>query len=310
MDVDPVAIAQLAARQHGKVAVHQLVDLGMPPEAVHYRGRTGAFIRDHRGVYAIGHVPDTRESRWSGAVLAAGRDAALSHLAAARLWNLLRWEPDRIDVSRPHRTRPIAGVHVHNTRLESHEITSHDGIAVTSPSRTIADCAQLLPVAQLTPLLREARHLGLLDLEQIAEYASPVRRRHGAPCLREALSQFNGRSSGFRSRLEQRVRDVLVTRGAPEPLVNVVYATDIGAVEADLTWPDLNVCVEVDGPTHDDALQQRADQRNRAALHRAGWKVFVVDHAAFRACHAAATDHALAAIWAQQMRAQASRLER
>lgn len=297
------AIAHHATLQHGKVTRSQLLELGLSPSAVRRRVRTGTLIPDQRGVFAVGHAPDTPRARWSAAVLAAGSDAALSHLAAARLWDLLPWEPTRIDVSRTRRTRPLPGIVIHASGLAPDEITERDGIAVTSPSRTIADCAQLLSSDQVVRLMREARHRGLLDLTELERYVDPAPRRHGAPRLRAAIERFQGRGRGYRSGFEERLRNVVVTRGAPEPLINVPWPTDRGDVEADQSWPDLNIVLEADGPTHDDPEQARIDARNRAALCRAGWDVHVVHYLAFERDPAAATDAVLAAIRARQQRA-------
>ena len=85
-------------------------------------------------------------------------------------------------------------------------------------------------------------------------------------------------------------------RGAPEPLRNSQVATDIGLIEVDLVWPNLRLCVEVDGPTHDDAEQQARDARRAAALTRAGFLVLNVHWAAWAASRDDAVAPVLAAI--------------
>jgi very-short-patch-repair endonuclease len=295
MTIQMNAVAQLAATQHGKVHYRQLRALGWTRRTVQCAVDNGRLIRERGSVYAVGHEPDTPESRWSGAVLAAGPGAALSHLAAARHWKLLPWEPDRIDVTRPRSGRPLSGVVCHGRPLDG-ESEGVRGIVVTSAMRTIADCAEILQPDQLVILLREARHLGLLDIGVLEHFCRPGCRRRGAVCLRMALARFTKSGTGFRSRLEQRSRDVLVRRGAPEPLINVTYATDIGPVEVDQSWPALNICVEVDGPTHQDAEQQRVDERNRGALRRAGWDVHVIPYDSFAADPWQATEAVSAAI--------------
>lgn len=57
-------LAEIAARQHGVVALAQLAALGLDREAVRRRVEDGRLHRVHRGVYAVGHSRLTREARW------------------------------------------------------------------------------------------------------------------------------------------------------------------------------------------------------------------------------------------------------
>jgi len=74
-DVDE-AIAELAERQHGKVSRKQLLALGLGARAIEYRLAKGLLRPDYRGVYSLGHRPQSRESRWMAAGLYAGDGAA------------------------------------------------------------------------------------------------------------------------------------------------------------------------------------------------------------------------------------------
>src|SRR5919199_1632870 len=99
-----VAIARLAGRQHGVIALRQLVQFGLKKSAVTNRVASGRLHRIHRGVYSVGHRVLTREGRWAAAVLACGRGAVLSHRSAAELWNVRRRSArSTIDVATPHR---------------------------------------------------------------------------------------------------------------------------------------------------------------------------------------------------------------
>jgi len=59
-----LAIAKLAARQHGVVSIQQLRAAGLDHDAVSYRVRVGRLHRLHRGVYAVGHDGTTSARRW------------------------------------------------------------------------------------------------------------------------------------------------------------------------------------------------------------------------------------------------------
>jgi hypothetical protein len=87
-------------------------------------------------------------------VLACGPDAALSHRSAAALWQIVpRW-PSKPEVTAPSKHR-LEGIHVHRSRHI--DATTHYGIRVTTPLRTLVDLADILPPKQLTRALNEAQ---------------------------------------------------------------------------------------------------------------------------------------------------------
>jgi hypothetical protein len=85
-------IKELARRQQGNITRAQLIRLGLGKAAIAYRARTGRLHREHRGVYSVGRPARTALERASAAVLACGRQAALSHESAFTLWGFdKRW---------------------------------------------------------------------------------------------------------------------------------------------------------------------------------------------------------------------------
>jgi putative AbiEi antitoxin of type IV toxin-antitoxin system/uncharacterized protein DUF559 len=116
------AIAAIARRQHGVVSIRQLHRAGLDNAAVSRRVRGGRLHRVGRGVYGVGHASLSREAQWMAAVLEAGAGAALSHLAAASLWQAWRRRVDQIDVVSPRRS---SLPHVHwSRRLDPRDTTS------------------------------------------------------------------------------------------------------------------------------------------------------------------------------------------
>jgi predicted transcriptional regulator of viral defense system len=143
----------VAARQHGVVTIAQLLAAGLDRTAIAYRRRVGRLHLLHRGVYAVGHRPPSPLATAMAAVLACGRDAALSHGSAAALWRIVpRW-PTPMHVTAPGERRH-AGIHIH--RSPRADATTHCGIRVTTPLRTLVDLADVLTPTQLTRALNEA----------------------------------------------------------------------------------------------------------------------------------------------------------
>src|SRR4051794_21608008 len=84
------------------------------------------------------------------AVLACGPGAALSGMAAAFLYRLVRERPP-LEVSVP-RVRRVAGVIPHRIRLARRDASEYRGIPVTTVPRTLVDVAggfELDPLAAL-----------------------------------------------------------------------------------------------------------------------------------------------------------------
>ena len=149
-----VLLAELAAQQHGVVTMAQLLALGFGAGAIKYRVKVGRLHLLHRGVYAVGHRPPSPLATAMAAVLACGPDAALSHESAAALWRIVpRWPSPTHVTSPSDRRRP--GIHVH--RSPQAEATTHYGIRVTSPARTLVDLADVLTPKHLTRALNEAQ---------------------------------------------------------------------------------------------------------------------------------------------------------
>jgi predicted transcriptional regulator of viral defense system len=94
-------IAAIGEGQHGVITHRQLLRLELSRSTIARWVREGWLHRVHRGVYADGHPKLTREGRYMAAVLACGNGAALSHFAAAVLWEILPERGPRVDVTVP-----------------------------------------------------------------------------------------------------------------------------------------------------------------------------------------------------------------
>src|SRR5579875_1270243 len=109
---DDTRLSELAERQHGVVAHHQLRALGFTKQAIQTRARTGRIHRIYRGVYCVGHKRLSLRGRWMAAVLACAPGAVLSYRDAATLHDLLATGSGDFDVTAPTR-HGIAGIRCH-----------------------------------------------------------------------------------------------------------------------------------------------------------------------------------------------------
>jgi very-short-patch-repair endonuclease len=271
-------IADLAERQHGVIATAQLYSLGLSETQVGTRVRNGWLHRLHRGVYAVGHRPLTRESRWMAAVLACGTDALLSHRAAAELWQIRQSKggshvPGVIDVTIPSQRgvlrRPGLVLHRIPT-LQREESSIRNGIPVTTPVRTLFDLAALLPRRQLERTIDEAQRLGLCgqtELEGIVELHAG---RQGAGALGRVLESHQAGSTITRSELEERFLALCRKHRLPQPEVNVPMLDYV----LDFLWRGAALVVEVDGhASHGTRGAFQADRDRDGRLAVAGYRV-------------------------------------
>jgi hypothetical protein len=262
-------IAALAAAQHGVVSRAQLLALDLGPDRINHRLIAGRLQSIHRGVYAVGHGVLTIEGRSMAAVLAAGANAVLSHATAAAAWDLRPIGTGAIHVTVPGDPgrRRRAGIRIHrSTTLEPPGTTTHRGIPITTPARTIIDLAATLKGRPLEQALDRAEQLGLIDFADLTVQPG----RPGSPSLQAVLSLYTAGSTFTRSELEERFFALCDDHGLPRPASN----TRIEGSEVDFVWRDARLIVEVDGYRYHRSPSAFEDDRERdVVLSLAGWRV-------------------------------------
>ena len=248
----------MARRQWGAVTSAQLVELGFSRREIDGMARRGELHRMHRGVYAVGHVSPAPEARWAAALLAAGREAALSHTTVLSLNGLL---PARTvtEVTAPTQRRGDGTLRAHHAELRG-EVTRVRGLRATTLPRAFLDLAAARwPIDQA---VHEAAASGLCSLAQLRRYVLAANGRPGAPRLRVALALPH-----LRSKRERTLLDALLGAGL-EPKMNA----PIGRMHVDALLGDLVLELDHEN-THGSAFARRRDERRDAELRRRGFTV-------------------------------------
>ncbi len=247
----------MAVRQHGNISSSQLRGLGLSDDAIAYRCRSGRLHRIHRGVYSVGRAPATALERARAAVLACGPGALLSHSSALALWNLARW-PASLEVTVPG-DRRHPGIRVHRcATLAGRDVRHRHGIRVTSPARTLLDCAPRLTKAGLTRAVNDALRSPFLTRSQLAEVCRRCPRHPGA----RLVSRFIDASGGpTRSELEDSFLAFCERFALPTPRVNTIVA----GYEVDALFEAERVIVELDGWDFHQGRDSFESDRNRDA---------------------------------------------
>lgn len=260
------SVEELAKRQEGCLARWQLVAAKWPT------GRCDRALRPlrrvHDGVYVTGHAPLTPLQRWWAATLTAPR-TVLSHESAACFWGMASVDPTRVTVTRPGRTGPetSARLHVRYSATLPGNVRYRKRLKVTSPERTVIDVWPRLSGKAQDRLLREALRTKRTTAKRVLRVLDKHRGRRGAATLR-ARCELYVRLPLSRCRSDAEVEGLIVLdrAGVPLPAVNVKRAGE----EADFSWPDRRLIVEIDGAAFHDPLE---DARKTGVWTRAGWTV-------------------------------------
>lgn len=157
--------------------------------------RAGAVCRWRRGLYALAAY-ETHRRR------ALELTAVASHLTAAAHWGWkVMWPPDRPWVTVPRNRKVSASVrgevHLTYADLAGHEIV--DG--VTSPVRTVVDCARKLPFAEALAVADSALRSGMVMREELLLVAGALRGRGASEARRVARCASPQAANPFESAL-------------------------------------------------------------------------------------------------------------
>jgi very-short-patch-repair endonuclease len=243
----------------------QLRDLDLTAHGIDHRIAGGRLHRLHRGVFAVGRPKVDRLGEWMAAVLAAGSEALLSHESAGELWGIRGRKPVRIELSVPATTsRAVGGLAVHRRRsLRPCDRSTHLGIPVTSPIRTLADLASCVPLSQLEAAVNEADKRNLVDPERLRSALDKMQRQPGAAVLRQLLDRWTFRLTD--SELERRFLRLVRASELSMPETGHV----LHGFRADFYWPALGLIVETDGLRYHRTPAQQARDRKRDQVHAA-----------------------------------------
>lgn len=266
-------IGELAEAQHGVVSRRQLLELGMGRGAVEDRVARNQLRRVRWGVYAVGHRPTSRESRWMVAVLSGGPGAVLSHRSAGSLWRILPLMSIVPEVTKATRCeRP--DLKAHRAALRADEITCLEGIPVTSPPRTILDIAALSTLRQLERALNEMEVRGITDKLSVQDLLERYPRKRGTAKLRSLFADEAVLRGITREEFEKRFAAVLAGTDLPQPRRNAHLAVDGRFFEVDCLWAEQRLIVELDGrATHGTPLAFERDKERDRRLMVEGWQV-------------------------------------
>jgi hypothetical protein len=201
------------------------------------------------------------------AVLACGPGAVLCDRTAAGVWGI---RPD----SRPHWDvavsgaggRGLEGILVRRRRLDERDVTTRDGIPITSLARTYLDLAGCVPIDHTAKALERGEQLQIFDLRALDDVLERHRGHRGAARLRAGVERMRPDHDRLRSGLERDALELIDRLGLPPPLVNA----ELHGHEVDLHWPQHRLVVELDSRTYHATTAAFEQDRARDADHVVG----------------------------------------
>jgi hypothetical protein len=274
-------LARFAERHDGVFSIEHARTFGLSEHQIRRRSAR-SWQTIHPGIYRMPGAPPTWRGDLRAAVWAAPGRAAISHWAAAAIYELpggrLHVELTCARWSRARR----AGLIVHESRrLTEADIDDVGGIPVTRPERLLLDLAALRPSPNyLEMLIHAARRKRLITYESTHEVFLRHARRglRGVRALRAALERWDPGRRATESEMETVLLQALREQGLPEPVVqfDVHDRNGLFVARTDLGWPTLRVTLDYDSrQEHSDEFQIARDDRRRNQIVTAGYRPLV-----------------------------------
>ena len=165
---------EIAERQAGYFAAYQARSVGFSWERLSTNVKTRRFQRVAHGVYRLSQFPGSQHEDLFVAWLRTGPDSVISHESALSVYDLSDVLPGEIHVTIPRTgSRRREGIRLHTNRLREDEITTREGLPITTVERTIADVAfSGLGEDQVQNAIRDAIQRGLTTRQQLMNAAN------------------------------------------------------------------------------------------------------------------------------------------
>ena len=268
----------------GILPIAELVAMGCPVRDAYRQLETDEFEYVMPGILRSRHWPLGPEQLMMAACLRSP-DAVIARTTAAKQWKFRNLPADdgEVHVLVPHGRSPVMpGVVVHRSRrIDSVDVVRlSSGLRLTSPARTLFDCADLLGRKRSSSILEQIINDGKGGL---VTHVSTFNRlgKPGRPGTRTMAAVVAARPAwraAVQSELELRVLNELERQGVPAPVVQMwVELPSGGLIRLDFAWPNPRVDLEVDHPFwHAGADASHRDKTRDRKLGTIGWQTLRV----------------------------------
>jgi len=167
--------------------------------------------------------------------------------------------------------RPRPRIYVHEGRLPPDEVTTHDGILVTTPARILLDLAAVVSPQHLERAATEAEIHRLGSPTSLAALVARYPTRTGTKTIRRLL---NARDIGRNITKQLRFLAFLDAHRLARPRINATVDVPPKPREVDCLWPDHRLIAELDGfAAHGTRTAFEEDRDRDRALLVSGYRV-------------------------------------
>lgn len=229
------------------------------------------FVAVYPDVYLSRNVQMTAVGRAHAAWLWSRRRGLIAGRSAAALHGA-KWVDGRLPAQLLWTNRHSPpGVETWSDSVPDDEVTSIDGLPVTTPARTALDIAcrePLGPAVAAIDALARATRFAMADATALAQ------RHRGKRGIRKAGGVFALVDPGAESPRETWLRLIIVKAGFPQPPTQISVFNEYRAIVAvlDMGWENLKIGVEYDGDHHRMTRRQiNNDIRRAENINRLGW---------------------------------------
>lgn len=229
----------------------------------------------HRNVFLPAGQELTARDRAVAAWLWSGRRATVAGLSASVLHGSQWVSPD--EPAELTRTEASAnGIVVHRETLLDEEVTTVDGMSVTTPARTVFDLGRRKGFERAVIRVDALANACGVDAQMVHPLVEAHRGARGVVQLRGVLDAMD---SGSESPQETRTRLLLTEANFRAPSTQIDVLDDVGYpfARVDMGWEEFRVGVEYDGAQHwTDHARFAHDIDRHAILTALGWRIIRV----------------------------------
>ncbi len=277
----PDAVFDLAAAQHGVVALHQAIRCDLDRATLRRHLETSGWVPRGSEVYVRRGAPPTAEQRVAIKVIGSGPRAWNSHQSGAHWWGIAGFGGDAVRVLTDRRTRRrLPADRVHRVdEVDQRWLRVHRGVPVCSPELVILQLCDVIHPDRAARALDNAWRLRLLSGRSLRALLDGWGRRgrNGTALLRELVDRRPDDYRPPESNLEDRAFQVLELAHVGEFRRQVDSGGERWTGRVDLRHARLPLIVEVQSEMyHSSLLDEEADAARRAQLERDGFVVVEV----------------------------------
>lgn len=167
------ALYRLAEPRAGYFTSREATQAGYSRALLAHHVRSGLLDRVERGIYKLRRFP---ESPWADLIIAelrSGPEGVISHESALAVYELSDVLPGEVHATVPRTaSRLKSGIRLHTGAIAEDEITTRDGVTVTTVERTIADVARSGLYQELVlSAIHQALQRGLTTTSRLTQLA-------------------------------------------------------------------------------------------------------------------------------------------